>query len=132
MNNKPRVHHFVPQFWIKKFISADGNLWGYEWNDDRIKQRSPKAMMQVFDLYTIQPSGVDDTSLETNELGAIDDSGAKAFDRVLSGDLDESVRLELATFLAAQSHPTGRGRRNMPCHCSALSMQRTTRHSPLS
>lgn len=102
MNNKPRAHHFVPQFWIKKFISADGNLWGYEWNDDRIKQRSSKAMMQVFDLYTIQPGGVDDTSLETNELGVIDTAGANAFDRVLSGDLGKPVRLDLATFLAAQ------------------------------
>lgn len=102
MNSKPRIHHFVPQFWIKKFISADGKLWGYEWNDDRIKQRSSKSMMQVFDLYTIQPGGVDDTSLETNELGVIDTTGAKAFDRVLSGDHSESARLDLATFLAAQ------------------------------
>lgn len=102
MNNKPRVHHFVPQFWIKRFISADGKLWGYEWSDDRIKQRSSKAMMQVFDLYTIQPGGVDDTSLETNELGVIDTAGANAFDRVLSGDLGEPVRLDLANFLAAQ------------------------------
>lgn len=102
MNNKPRVHHFVPQFWIKKFISTDGKLWGYEWNADRIKQRSSKAMMQVFDLYTIQPGGVDDTSLETNELGAIDGEGARAFDRILAGDLSEAARLDLATFLAAQ------------------------------
>ncbi len=102
MNNKPRIHHFVPQFWIKKFISTDGKLWGYEWNDDRIKQRSSKAMMQVFDLYTIQPGGVDDTSLETNELGVIDTAGANAFDRVLSGDRGEPARLDLATFLAAQ------------------------------
>ncbi len=102
MNNKPRIHHFVPQFWIKKFISTDGKLWGYEWNDDRIKQRSSKAMMQVFDLYTIQPGGVDDTSLETNELGVIDTAGANAFDRVLSGDHGEPARLDLATFLAAQ------------------------------
>jgi hypothetical protein len=102
MSKKPRVHHFVPQFWIKKFISADGNLWGYEWNDDRIKHRSSKKMMQIFDLYTIQPDGVDDTSLETNELSVIDSVGAIALDRVLGGDRNESARLDLATFLAAQ------------------------------
>jgi hypothetical protein len=102
MSNKPRVHHFVPQFWIKKFISADGKLWGYEWNDDRVKQRSSKTMMQIFDLYTIQPGGVDDTSLESNELGLIDTAGADAFNRVLSGHRSESVRLDLATFFAAQ------------------------------
>jgi len=71
MTDKPRIHHFVPQFWIRKFISLDGKLWGYEWNSDRIRDRSPRSMMQVFDLYTIQPSGADDTSLETNELGVI-------------------------------------------------------------
>lgn len=102
MNKKPRVHHFVPQFWIKKFTSADGRLYGFEWNDDRIKQRSSKAMMQVFDLYTTQPGGVDDTSLETDELGEIDADGAKAFDRVLSGDISEPARLDLSTFFAAQ------------------------------
>lgn len=102
MTNKPRVHHFVPQFWIKKFISADDNLWGYEWNDDRIKQRSSKAMMQIFDLYTIQPTGADDTSLESNELGLIDTAGADAFNRVLNGDLSETTKRDLATFLAAQ------------------------------
>lgn len=102
MTNKPRVHHFVPQFWIRKFISADGNLWGYAWNDDRIKQRSSKAIMQVFDLYTIQPARVDDTSLESSELGVIDTAGADAFDRVLNGDLSEAAKHDLATFLAAQ------------------------------
>ena len=84
MTDKPRIHHFVPQFWIRKFISLDGKLWGYEWNSDRIRDRSPRSMMQVFDLYTIQPSGADDTSLETNELGVIDTAGARAFDLVLT------------------------------------------------
>lgn len=102
MSKKPRVHHFVPQFWIKKFISADGKLWGYEWNDDRIKERSSKAMMQIFDLYTIQPAGADDTSLETNELGTIDTDGADALGRILKGDLSEATKLDLATFIAAQ------------------------------
>jgi Protein of unknown function (DUF4238) len=102
MSKKPRVHHFVPQFWIRKFISADGKLWGYEWNDDRIKERSSKAMMQIFDLYTIQPGGADDTSLETNELGTIDTDGADALGRILKGNLSEATKLDFATFLAAQ------------------------------
>jgi len=102
MNNQPRVHHFVPQFWVKEFTGADGKLWGYAWDDDRIKERSSKAMMQIFDLYTIQPQGADDTSLETCELGNIDRNGSAAFNRVLSGDYTEAAKAELATFLAAQ------------------------------
>ncbi|WP_456779792.1 hypothetical protein [Bradyrhizobium sp. USDA 3315] len=58
--------------------------------------------MQVFDLYMIQPGGADDTSLESNELGIVDAEGAGAFDRLLSGDLSEATKLDLATFLAAQ------------------------------
>lgn len=102
MSNKPRVHHFVPQFWIKKFISADTKLWGYEWRDDQVKHRSSKAVMQIFDLYTIQPSGADDTSLESNELGKVDTQGAITFDQVLNGDRSEAVKADLASFLAVQ------------------------------
>jgi hypothetical protein len=58
--------------------------------------------MQITDLYTVQPTGIDDTSLETNELGAIDSDGAQAFERVLNGDLSEGAKGELASFLAAQ------------------------------
>jgi len=79
MNDKPRAHHFVPQFWIKQFLSADRCLWGYKWDEDRINERSSKAMMQFRDLYTIRPNGVDDTSLETNELNTVDTDGARAF-----------------------------------------------------
>ena len=93
---------FRPQFWIKKFVSADGKLWGYEWYDDQVKHRSSKAVMQIFDLYTIQPSGADDTSLESNELGTIDTQGAITFDRVLNGDRSEAVKADLASFLAVQ------------------------------
>ncbi|OYX71146.1 MAG: hypothetical protein B7Y95_13880 [Rhizobiales bacterium 32-66-11] len=102
MNNKPRVHHFVPQFWIKKFRDSDGKLQGYSWDDDRIKERAAKAVMQIFDLYTIQPSGADDTTLETGELGDIDRNSSAAFERVLAGDHSEAAKVELANFLAAQ------------------------------
>lgn len=102
MNNQPRVHHFVPQFWIKKFRDSAGNLHGYSWDDDRIKERSAKAVMQKFDLYTIQPSGADDTTLETSELGDVDRNGSAAFERILAGDYSEPARVELANFFAAQ------------------------------
>jgi hypothetical protein len=102
MNDKPRAHHFVPQFWIKQFTSIDGRLWGYEWDDDRIRERSSKAMMQLRDLYTMQPNGIDDASLETNELGGVDREGASAFRRVLGGEVSSDVRVALASFFAAQ------------------------------
>jgi hypothetical protein len=85
VTNPPRVHHFVPQFWIKKFAAADDKLWSYDSKDDRISERSSRQLMQVFDLYTIQPSGVDDTTLETVDNNKIDNDGSMIFDRILNG-----------------------------------------------
>lgn len=107
MTRPPRVHHFVPQFWIKNFVADDGKQWAYDWDDDRIKERSSKQLMQVFNLYTIEPSGLDDTTLETRDNNKIDHDGSQAFDRVLKGDHGEDAKLELAQFFAAQvmRHP---------------------------
>ena len=102
MNNPPRDHHFVPQFWIKRFASSDGKIWAYNWNNDRVRDRSAKALMQIFNLYTVQPDGADDTTLETVDLGEVDRKGNAAFDRVLNGDHDEAAKGELATFISAQ------------------------------
>jgi hypothetical protein len=101
-NDKPRAHHFVPQFWIKQFTSNDGRLWGYNWDDDRVRERSSKSMMQLRDLYTMLPNGIDDESLETNELGGVDREGASAFRRLLGGEVSLDVKVALASFLAAQ------------------------------
>jgi len=102
MTNPPRVHHFVPQFWIKKFIAADGRLWSYDWKDDVLKERSTRQFMQVINLYTVQPSGADDTSLEKVDNQKIDNDGSRAFERVLNGDTSQAAKGELAEFLAAQ------------------------------
>lgn len=36
MNDKPRKHHFVPQFWIRRFAGSDGRLWAYDHDSGRI------------------------------------------------------------------------------------------------
>lgn len=102
MTNPPRVHHFIPQFWIKKFVAVDGKLWAYDWKDDCISERSSKQLMQVFNLYTVQPLGIDDTTLETIDNNKIDNDGSLIFDRVLNGDRSQEAKEELARFLAAQ------------------------------
>ncbi|TPJ54855.1 DUF4238 domain-containing protein [Mesorhizobium sp. B2-6-4] len=102
MTDKPRKHHFVPQFWIRRFAGADGRLWAYDHDTGRISERSSKQLMQIFNLYTLQPSGADDTTLETVDLNRIDSEGSSIFDRVLKGDRSQSAKEELASFLATQ------------------------------
>ncbi|MEF3129393.1 DUF4238 domain-containing protein [Rhizobium leguminosarum] len=102
MTNTPRKHHFVPQFWIRRFAGSDGRLWAYDGDTGRISERSSKQLMQIFNLYTVQPSGADDTTLETVDLNKIDSEGSSAFDRILKGDHTQSAKNEFASFLAAQ------------------------------
>jgi hypothetical protein len=102
VNDKPRKHHFVPQFWIRRFAGTDGKLWAYDHDNGRISERSSKQLMQIFNLYTVQPSGADDTTLETVDLNRIDSEGSAVFDRILKGDLTQPAKEGFASFLAAQ------------------------------
>jgi len=102
VTNTPRKHHFVPQFWIRRFAGADGRLWAYDHSTGRISERSSKQLMQIFNLYTVQPSGADDTTLETVDLSKIDSEGSSVFDRILKGNHTQSAKEEFASFLAAQ------------------------------
>lgn len=102
MTNTPRKHHFVPQFWIRRFAGADGKLLAYDHDTGRISERSSKQLMQIFNLYTVQPSGADDATLETIDLNRIDSQGSSVFGRILNGDHTQSAKEEFASFLAAQ------------------------------
>ncbi len=100
--NPPRKHHFVTQSWIKRFEDADGKLYAYDWDKDDVKSRSSKKIMEIHDLYTLDPGGLDDTSIETVDLQKVDDEGAKAISAVLAGDLSEVARTCMAEFLSVQ------------------------------
>lgn len=102
MTDKPRKHHFVPQFWIRRFAGADGRLLAYDHGTGRIGAHSSKKLMQIFNLYTVQPSVADDTTLETVDLNKVDSEGSAVFDRIISGDLSQSAKEALASFLAVQ------------------------------
>lgn len=101
-SNKPRVHHFVTQSWIKRFVDSDGKLYTYDRYARDIKPRPPKTIMQIFDLYTLDPDGIDDTSAEDVDLMKIDNAGAKAMNAILNGDVSEASRVALADFFAVQ------------------------------
>lgn len=102
MTNKPRKHHFIPQFWIRKFEDLEGKIWAYDHQHRCIRDRSPKQLMQIFNLYTLQPSGIDDTTLETIDLGQVDTQGSKVFECILNEDQSAEVKSKFADFLAVQ------------------------------
>jgi hypothetical protein len=108
--NMPRNHHYIPQFWLKRF-SRDGKsklVWSYDWDTDKVDERSVATLMAEYDLYTQQAAVGPDVSLETGEMGKVDTRGAQLFQRLDGGDRSPALREELADFFAvmALSHPT--------------------------
>ena len=67
--------------------------------------------MQIRNLYTSDPEGTDDTSLETDEMGAIDTAAAPVFEQLISGDRSDAEKSKFANFLAATvlRHPDRQG-----------------------
>jgi hypothetical protein len=103
MIKKPRKHHFVPQFWIRRFEGPDGKLWSYDKKTDRVDDRSSRQLMQIKNLYTVQPNGADDTTLEEVDLNKIDAQGSAIFDRMIIGcDRSQAAKEALASYLAVQ------------------------------
>lgn len=105
----PRNHHYIPQFWLKRF-SHDGKskmVWAYDWDIDKVNEKSIATLMSEHDLYTRQTATGPDTSLETGEMGAVDTRGAQLFQRLDSGDRSQALREELADFFAVMAlrHP---------------------------
>jgi hypothetical protein len=58
--------------------------------------------MKIRDLYTLDPGGLDDTSIETADLQKVDDDGATTMSAILAGDLSEAMRRRMAEFLSVQ------------------------------
>jgi Protein of unknown function (DUF4238) len=76
--NQPRNHHYVPQFYMRRFASPDGMLWVYDRAWKTFRRKSPKAICFETDLYTMtayngRPA---DASIESSYLAGIDEMGA--------------------------------------------------------
>lgn len=102
MTNKPRKHHFIPQFWIKKFHHSDGNYYVYDSNSGNIATKHPRNVMQLINLYTIEPENLDDVTLETVDLNKVDNKGNTLFNKLINGQIDNNLKNELADFFAVQ------------------------------
>lgn len=106
----PRNHHYIPQFWLKRF-SHDGKsklVWSYDWESDKIDERSVAMLMAQYDLYTQSTAAGPDVSLETGEMGIVDNQGAELFRRIDNGDRSLELRENMADFFSVMAlrHPS--------------------------
>ena len=52
MSNKS-LHHYVPQFYLKRFVDDDGHVWVYDKDTDRVFASAPKNVAAEHGFYTL-------------------------------------------------------------------------------
>lgn len=57
--SSPELHHYVPQFYLRRFLDVSGRLWAWDRDKDRVFQTTPKSMaaersFYYLDLYADQ------------------------------------------------------------------------------
>lgn len=99
----PRKHHYVPQFYVKKFGDIDGRLWMYDRKVQRYAHVHPKTICWEKDLYTIDPEGTCNAYVENVWFDMIDTDGSRAIRRFENGIApDVEWRSKLSLFMAQQ------------------------------
>ena len=58
------LHHYVPQFYLKRFIDNDGQLWVYDKDTDRIFSTAPRNVAAEHGFYTLPDPFPDPSVLE--------------------------------------------------------------------
>lgn len=51
--NEPKLHHYVPQFYLSRFADASGNLWVWERDKDRVFRTQPKNVAAEKNFYHV-------------------------------------------------------------------------------
>lgn len=99
-------HHYVPQFWLRRFAGADGHL--NSWDGKRSAQVGSRSVMAQDWLYTVYGAGwVANNDLE-DYLSILEGKAGKAFETIeQSADLTQQTADPLLDFIALQAcrHP---------------------------
>jgi hypothetical protein len=83
--NAPKLHHYVPQFHLRRFADARGRLWAWDKTSDRMFATTPgriAAETQFYRLTQYEAEGHDPLAME-KQLSVIEGEVAKITDQWL-------------------------------------------------
>ena len=69
------LHHYVPQFYLKRFVGADGLLWVYDKDTDRVFTANPKNLAAERGFYAL-PDTFPNSSLMEQQFSALEQEAA--------------------------------------------------------
>jgi len=110
----PKLHHYVPQFYLRRFTDGGGRLWVWDKLKDAIFQSSPKNVAAENNFYWMQEladAGHDPNTLE-RQLAVVEANVSMVTEQWLDWfcdlefgkkiDIPEVNREEVALFIAVQ------------------------------
>jgi hypothetical protein len=77
--SEAKRHHYVPRFYLSRFVDKDGFLWAYDKVDDRFFRTSPNSVAREHDFYDVShlmPTGEDPLLME-KQLAHIESEASK-------------------------------------------------------
>lgn len=116
--SEPKLHHYVPRFYLKNFLNNRSRLYVFDKTTDKIfptTENSVAAENQFYRLPEPVPEGVDPLVIEKN-LAAIESSAAIIINKLLSDvdaaelggrlEISSQDRIILSEFISAQYYRT--------------------------
>ena len=74
MNYNP-LHHYVPQFYLKRFVDDNGQVWVYDKDTDRVFSSTPRNVAAEHGFYSL-PVPFPDPSLLERQFSELEDEAA--------------------------------------------------------
>jgi hypothetical protein len=97
--NVPKLHHYVPQFYLRRFTDPLGQLWLWDRDKDRIFRTRPRGIAAENDFYTHQELaalGYDPVAME-KQFAQLESEVSKITDQWLGWlrDMDPMEKIEV-------------------------------------
>jgi len=103
--NEPRKHHYVPDFYQRKFTNENGLLWVYDRLKKTFKELPPRVICCEHDLYAVKPENKPrDMQVELNVLSRVDSAGSRGIKEFESRKPSSEAEQEVACFMAFQAN----------------------------
>ena len=102
MANEPKLHHFLPEAYLRRFADERGDLWVLDRKHGIVRRQSPEVTAAERELYTLEDDGGErDRRVESALADLVDGPGQHPI-RVLNegGRLSGEDTAKLATVVA--------------------------------
>lgn len=77
----PKLHHYVPQFYLRRFVDDTGRLWAWDRDVDRAFQATPRSVAAERDFYHLDLYADQDPVAMEKQFAGIEYNAARITDQ---------------------------------------------------